>query len=184
MGMATQYMLYFEEFLNDLCIQTDVNVRKDGMDTILSVNPKNKDEALEKIANALKIYLTSPVWINSVPNISLEEKMNMETALKKLHAECMHLDSQLTYKSLMIQEQSKKLDLKGKIIDETKRLLVEAGIDTNIITKQNTVLLESLKSIKINGKETKKKTFLNSLKLSLKNGVIGEASFEIGRDKL
>lgn len=174
------YILYFEEFLNDLCIETDVNIRKEGLDTILSVEPKNKDEALEKISEALKVYLSAPILVK---DISLEERLNMQMAVKKLYAECLHLDSQLTLKALMLDEQNKKVELQTDIINETKRILVEAGVKEDVMTSNNTMLLNSLKSIKINNKEMKRATFINSIKGSLKIPLLFEAKFEVGKDK-
>ncbi|MGE4396421.1 MAG: DUF6166 domain-containing protein [Sulfurimonas sp.] len=179
-SVLKQYILYFEEFLNDLCIETDVNIRKEGLDTILSVEPKNKDEALEKISDALKVYLSAPILVK---DISLEERLNMQMAVKKLYAECLHLESQLTLKALMLDEQNKKVELQTDIINETKRILVEAGVKEDVMTSNNTMLLNSLKSIKINNMGMKRATFINSIKASLKIPLLFEAKFQVGKDK-
>ena len=175
------YLLYFEEFLNDLCIETDVSIKTIGLDTILSVEPKNKDEALEKIADALKAYLCAPIVAESV---NIEQSLQMQTRLTKLYAQCKNLESKMMYKELSLKELGQKIELKDTIINESKRVLVEAGIDTNIITQNNTMLLESLQSIKINNKEVKKKTFLNSIKAKINIPEIFSGSLEIKRDKL
>ncbi len=174
------YLQYFEEFLNDLCIESDVNVQRVGEDTILSVEPKNKDEALEKIADALKAYLCAPVMVESV---SLEQTLQMQTELSKLYAQCKNLESQMIYKEITLKEQNKQLELNDNIINESKRVLVDAGVDTNIITQSNTILLESLKSIKIKNKETDKKTFLSSIKAKINVPEIFNGSLELKRDK-
>lgn len=179
------YLLYFEEFLNDLCIESDVNIQKTGENTILSVEPKNKDEALEKIAEALKAYLCAPVIAEGV---SMEESLQMKTALTKLYAQCKNLESQMMYKELTLKEQNNQLVSYQKkevesedIINESKRLLVEAGVDTSIITQKNTILLDSLKSIKINNKEIKRDTFFSSIKSSIKIPMLFKADIELKR---
>jgi len=174
------YLLYFEEFLNDLCIETDVNIQKVGLDTILSVEPKNKDEALDNIADALKAYLCAPVISNG---ISMEESFQMQTSLTKLNAQCKHLESQMMYKEISLREQNQQIELKDNIINESKRVLIEAGVDTNIITHNNTMLLESLKSINIKDKKIEKKPFINSIKGALKIPFLFKGNFELEMKK-
>lgn len=168
------YMLYFEEFLNDLCIESDVSIRKEGLDTILSVEPKNKDEALEKIADALKMYITAPILASDV---TIDEKLQMQTALQKLHAQCTHLESQLLLKTATLNEQT-------KIFDETKRVLIEAGIAPKEITANNTMLIDSLKEVRLNQEKIEQKTFLNSFKVSFKVPMLFKTSIEINREQL
>ncbi|GEM_PF-331259 len=175
------YMLYFEEFLHDLCIDSDVNIRKEGEDTILSVEPRNKDEALEKIANALKMYLSAPIIAN---NVDLEQKLQMQVALQKLHAECSHMESQLLLKTAILNTHQQQLVVHDEIISETKRILVEAGVKPEIITANNLVLLESLKEIKFNDKHIKKKIFMDSFKGRFKIDGLFETSIEVSRKQL
>lgn len=175
------YMLYFEEFLNDLCIESDVSIRKDGLETILSVEPKDKDEALEKIANALKMYLSAPILATDV---SIQQKLQMQVALQKLHAECSHLESQLLLKSVILQEQYKQLTVQEEVINETKRILVEAGVKPQIITENNIMLLNSLKEIRLDNKNIKKKTFFDSFKVSFKVPELFETKIEVSKKQL
>lgn len=174
------YLLYFEEFLNDLCIKTDVNIQVVGEETILSVIPKDKNEALDKIADALKAYLCAPVVSNT---ISIEESLEMQTTLTKLYAQCKNLESQMMYKDITLKEQNSQIDLKNNIINETKKILVELGVDTNIITQNNTIFLESLKCIKIDGESIEKKPFISSIKGQFKIPLLFKTNFEIKRSK-
>ena len=175
------YMLYFEEFLHDLCIDSDVNIRKEGEDTILSVEPKDKDEALEKIANALKMYLSAPIVAS---NVNLEQKLQMQVALQKLHAECSHMESQLLLKTAMLNTHQQQLVVHDEIIGETKRILVEAGVKPEIITQNNTILLDSLKEIRFDNRNIKKKTFFESFKGKLKVADLFDASIEVNMKQL
>lgn len=175
------YMLYFEEFLHDLCIDSDVTIRKEGDDTILSVEPKNKDEALEKIANALKMYLSAPIVAS---NVELEQKLQMQVALQKLHAECSHMESQLLLKTAMLNTHQQQLVVHDEIISETKRILVEVGVNPKIITANNIIFLESLKEITFNNQHIKKKTFIESFKGKLKVAGLFETSIEVSQRQL
>ena len=175
------YLQYFEEFLNDIFIETDVNIQSIGEDTILSVNPKNKDEALEKIADALKVYLCAPVVSDSV---SVEESLHMELAFTKLHAQCKNLESQMIYKELSLKQLNEKLEIQNNIINESKRVLIDAGVETSIITQNNIMLLESLKSININNVRTDKNIFFSSLKASFKIPKMFSGSFKLERKKV
>ncbi|WP_258238621.1 hypothetical protein [Arcobacter sp. F2176] len=175
-SILKSYLQYFEEFLNDLCIESNVSIQKLGEDTILSIEPKNKDEALEKIADALKAYLCAPILANGV---SLDESLQMKTSLAKLYAQCKNLESQMMYKELSIQELSKQIQLRDETINESKRVLIELGVDSKIITQNNVMLLDSLKEIKINGKLTEKKTFFNSIKASVKIPLIFSVGIEV-----
>ncbi|MBN2782057.1 MAG: hypothetical protein JXQ66_02325, partial [Campylobacterales bacterium] len=176
-----QYLMYFEEFLNDLCIETNVSIQPQGLDTILTVEPKNKDEALEKIADALKLYISAPVLASDV---SLEEKLQMQTALQKLYANCSHLESQLILKSATINEQNNQLQMQNKIIEATKPILLEVGIKPELINARNILLLDSLKEIKYDKKTEDAKTFWKSLKGSIKIPLLFKATLEIERSKL
>ncbi|MGA1940791.1 hypothetical protein [Arcobacter sp. YIC-310] len=173
------YLLYFEEFLNDLCIESNVNIQKVDKETILSVEPKNRDEALEKISEALKAYLCAPVISNE---LLYKETMGLQTSLMKLSGQCKHLESQLMLKDVSLQEQTNKLILKDNIINESKRILVESGVDSKIITQDNTILLESLKSINFDKKEIDKKTFLKSFKFNMSIPLF-KGAIEIKKDK-
>ena len=175
------YMLYFEEFLNDLCIKSDVSIRKKGQNTILFVEPKNKDEALEKIANASKMYLSAPIVAT---NVDFEQKLQMQVALQKLHAECSHMESQLLLKSAMLNANQQQLVVQEQIISETKRILVEVGVKPEIITKNSVILLESLKEVKFDNKNIKKRTFIDSFKGKFKVSDLFETSIEVSRKQL
>ncbi|MCJ7764494.1 MAG: hypothetical protein MUP09_00955 [Thiovulaceae bacterium] len=98
------YLQYFEEFLHDLCIETNVEIHSKGIENILSIEPKDREEALNKISEALQIYLSAPVLINK---FNADERLLMTVALNKLHTQCVTLDSDLTLKAIALQEQAK-----------------------------------------------------------------------------
>jgi len=174
------YMLYFEEFLNDFCIESDVSIYKEGLNTILSVEPKNKDEALEKIADALKLYISAPVLASDV---TLDEKLQMQTALQKLHAQCTHLESQLVLKTATLNEQNKQLQVQQKVIDRTKNMLIEAGVNSEKVNVNNIMLIDSLQEVKFNKKSMKSDTFWSSIKTSIQIPLVFKASLEINREQ-
>src|SRR5262249_33772920 len=52
-----QYLLYFVQFLKDLGVDAEAELKHNAGQVLFSVIPANKDEALDKIRDALDIYL-------------------------------------------------------------------------------------------------------------------------------
>ena len=52
------YLQYFEQLLQDLCIETNVEIHRKGRETILSIEPKDEEKALDKISEALQEQAT------------------------------------------------------------------------------------------------------------------------------
>ena len=113
----------------------------------------------------------------------MEESLQMQISLTKLYAQCKNLESQMMYKEISLREQNQQIELKDNIINESKRVLVESGVDTNIITQNNIMLLESLKYINIKDKKIEKKPFVNSIKGAFKIPLLFKGNFEINRNK-
>jgi hypothetical protein len=57
---AKQYLVYFAQFLLDLGIEAETEVRETKGQTLFKVIPANKGEALEQIRGALETYLNAP----------------------------------------------------------------------------------------------------------------------------
>ena len=55
-----QYLIYFGQFLSDLGIEAEAEIREDANRTLLRVVPADKMEALENIHKALQIFLNAP----------------------------------------------------------------------------------------------------------------------------
>ncbi|KOY85249.1 hypothetical protein AD998_02940 [bacterium 336/3] len=93
-----QYLVYFAQFLMDLGIDADTEIKEDAGKTLFRVIPKDGIDALEKIREALQIYLNPPTEIILSP-VSLNE----DIAIMQWKANIMHLQSQLTLANSIIQ---------------------------------------------------------------------------------
>ncbi len=88
-----RYLSYFGQFLCDIGIEADTDIKRKGREVLFSVTPGNKNEAIEKIGQALALFLTIPVLPpNSlVPNSSAIENQikvqRMQSAIAHLHSE-------------------------------------------------------------------------------------------------
>lgn len=85
-----QYLLYFVQFLKDLGVEATAELQHQAGQLLFAVTPTNKDEALDKIREALGTYLQLP----SNPG---GDSMNVEqeVAVQRLAANIDHLKSQL-----------------------------------------------------------------------------------------
>tara|TARA_R110000824_G_scaffold172763_1_gene350726 strand:+ start:395 stop:1582 length:1188 start_codon:yes stop_codon:yes gene_type:complete len=57
---CSQYLLYFSQFLHDLGIEASADLYENAGKTLFSVTPKSRTEALERIREALFVYLNLP----------------------------------------------------------------------------------------------------------------------------
>lgn len=55
-----QYLIYFSQFLSDLGIEAETSLRQDAQRVLFTVMPGNPEEGLDKIREALEIYLSFP----------------------------------------------------------------------------------------------------------------------------
>jgi hypothetical protein len=55
-----QYLLYFVQFLSDLGIDADAELKEDAQRILFSVTPRDDGEALERIQEALQVFLSIP----------------------------------------------------------------------------------------------------------------------------
>ncbi len=55
-----QYLLYFVQFLSDLGIDADAELKEDAQRILFSVTPRDDSEALERIQEALQAFLSIP----------------------------------------------------------------------------------------------------------------------------
>ena len=92
-------MIYFNQFLNDLGIEAETEIKEQAKSTLFKVTPKDKNEALDRIKDALQVYF-------NLPGISETDFANMnngDMAFVQLQANIMHLKSQLIFANATIQ---------------------------------------------------------------------------------
>jgi hypothetical protein len=94
-----QYLVYFSQFLQDMGIFTDTEIKDEAGQTLFKIVPQNKDQALSKIQEALNLYLNAPNNVDFFSNTSLQS----DISVKQWEANVYHLKSQLTLANSILQ---------------------------------------------------------------------------------
>lgn len=105
-----QYLLYFATFLKDLGIEAKTDLENQENGVLFKVFPKDKEEALSQIKEALAIYLALPVQ----QNIDEVATQFPDAAVQQLISNVYHLKSQLVLANstiLQLQRQNEALEL-------------------------------------------------------------------------
>ena len=103
-----QYLLYFVQFLSDLGIEASAQLKEEANRVLFSVTPADRTEALEKIRDALGVYLGLAV----APEIASAASQFQDLAVFQLHANVLHLQSQLALARAAAEMKSATLDAK------------------------------------------------------------------------
>ena len=141
-----QYLLYFAEFLNDIAgieVNTSLNPDSDGESTIFSIQPKNKDEALETINQYLKAYLRFP-GNELINNIQVASDLSLQAQSLKIQVD--NLKNQLDIANLKRQMIGAVIELKDQTIQDKNSEISRLGqqLQENQITIR--VMAESLQN--------------------------------------
>ena len=114
-----QYLMYFGEFLNDLGIDTSSEITRSGTDVLFRIIPNRKRQALEKIKEALAIYLKLPdVQIDSL-EASKQADVQLQILIHKYVSNIRHLQSQLALSQAVVRAQQVQInELERHLEDE------------------------------------------------------------------
>lgn len=145
-----QYLLYFAQFLQDLGINATSNLTEEAGKVLFSVTPTDDKEALDKIREALAIYLS--LASNPIPNSTGDRTVDM--VLSGARANAKHLESQLELAVAKLQFKEAALELKDATIGQNQ-LAISQKDETikelqEIISRGN-IFEESLEKVEING---------------------------------
>lgn len=88
-----QYLMYFAQFLKDLGIEAETEIKDYNNSTLFKVIPNDKAQALERIKEALDSYISCP----GIKELQFQEMHNGDIAFIQLQANIMHLKSQLMF---------------------------------------------------------------------------------------
>jgi len=94
-----QYLLYFGQFLEDLGIKVDSEIKEDINRVLFSVTPRDGASALGKIREALDAYLRFP----NNPEFNAATFEFPDVAVAQLRANVLHLQSQLELAKAVMQ---------------------------------------------------------------------------------
>ena len=112
-----QYLLYFVQFLQDLGISATADLQEQARGVLFTVTPESGPEALERIREALDIYLRMP----QSPDFDAEVTRHTDIAVQQYAANVLHLRSQLAL---------------ARAVLETKNATIEALQAANLQYKQ------------------------------------------------
>jgi hypothetical protein len=101
-----QYLLYFVQFLADLGIDADAELKEDAQRILFSVTPRDDGEALERIQEALQAFLSIP----SSSEFKDFAATNVDISVQQLAANVMHLQSQLALAHAIDQARSATIE--------------------------------------------------------------------------
>jgi hypothetical protein len=142
-----QYLLYFAQFLRDLGINATSNLKEEAGKVLFSVTPTDDNEALDKIRQALAVYLKLP----ESPISDIEYSENF--ALMRLQQQVRNLQhSQQMAKTEILSAQF-ALSLAQQNIDNQDRIIIRQN---SLIENQDKVIEKiTSKSIMIDSVEKK-----------------------------
>jgi len=103
-----QYLLYFVQFLSDLGIEANAEIREQASSVLFSVTPVDEKEALEKIYEALQTYLGLPL----APDFAVAASQVRDIAVSQLQSNVLHLQSQLMLAKAAMQMKNATLAAK------------------------------------------------------------------------
>jgi hypothetical protein len=108
-----QYFHYFVQFLKDAGVGATGDFKHDAGGVLFTVTPTDPSEALDKIRQALAVYLRIP----ANPGMILAPDYNQPLEVQRFIGEIQHLQSQLTYANLALRTQEMAIRSKEAIIE-------------------------------------------------------------------
>jgi hypothetical protein len=127
-----QYLLYFVQFLEDLGITANSEIKDDAGSILFSVTPTDGSSALGKIKDALEVYLDLPR--NPEFNTAVGEFSNL--AVSQLKANVFFLKSQIALAQAMLETKNATIEALNFTVFQQRQLLTEPILAKNI-TEEN-----------------------------------------------
>ncbi len=156
-----QYLIYFAQFLRDLGINATPNLKEQAGKVLFSVTPTDDIEALDKIREALAVYLNLP---------SSPIEYNESFAAMRLHQQIDNLQHFQRMAEREIRSSERELRLAQTVIENQDKIILQK--DT--IIGQQDKFIEKIKSKSIMFDSLENKEELEKICDGLK---IGESKF-------
>lgn len=96
---CNQYLIYFTQFMADIGIDIDTEIKEEANQTLFRILPRDKKEGLEKIKEALYLYLNTP----NDKNFEARVVDYNDVSVKQWEANVYHLKSQLAIAASILQ---------------------------------------------------------------------------------
>lgn len=129
-----QYLLYFAKFLQDLGIKTSSNLKVEAGKVLFSVTPTDDKQALEKIREALAVYLNLPaspiVYDDSFAAMRLKQQVdNLQHAQKMAEMEFRLATKVIESQDKIIQQKDLTIEQQSKIIEKitSKSIMIDSA---------------------------------------------------------
>jgi CRISPR-associated protein (TIGR02584 family) len=123
-----QYLLYFAQFLQDLGINATSNLKEEAGKVLFSVTPTDDIEALDKIREALAVYLNLPsspiVYDESFAAMRLQQQVeNLQHSQKMAVREIRSAEREMRLAQTVIEHQDKIIVQKDSIIEQQNKVI-------------------------------------------------------------
>jgi|SRR5579864_5209586 len=122
---CSQYLLYFVQFLEDLGIKADSEIKEHAGRILFSVTPADGPGALGKIKEALEVYLDLP----RNPEFNATAGEFSDIAVSQLKANVFFLQSQLSLAQALLETKSATLEALNFTVYQQKQLLIGLSAD-------------------------------------------------------
>lgn len=159
-----QYLLYFIQFLQDLGIRATSNLKEEAGNILFSITPTDSRSALERIREALALYLNLPsspiAYDESFASIRLQQQIeNLQHSQKMAEREIRTGERELLLAQKIIEVQDEIGKQKDLVIDSQKKIIEKITSPSIIIDslKNKEELEEIFDGLKIGESETLKK---------------------------
>ncbi|MDR6563753.1 MULTISPECIES: hypothetical protein [unclassified Arcicella] len=129
-----QYLLYFAQFLADIGVDADTEIKEELQQTLFKVIPTDKNQSLEQIRQALSVYLQAP----SDNTLSTQFANNSDIAIRQWEANIFHLKSQLALVTSIIQAKETTIEMLQLSNYQYKQLL-ESHSDSKDKNKEDII---------------------------------------------
>lgn len=118
-----QYLLYFVQFLSDLGIEANAEIKQDAQRVLFSVTPKEGPEALKKIQEALQVYLDLPASPRAL------NEAGSDMAVQQLKANVFHLQGQLAIAEAVLQAKDATIEATRLTAYRYRQMLLTASAE-------------------------------------------------------
>jgi hypothetical protein len=143
-----QYLLYFVQFLEDLGISANAEIKEDAQRVLFSVTPLDGPSALEQVRKALEIYLKLP----GMPEFGNTAESYPNLAVQQLQANILHLQSQLTLAKASMQVKDATIESLQLSNYQYRQLL---GSEEKAKNQSETLIGDTIHVTKLEGKGVK-----------------------------
>lgn len=122
-----QYLIYFAQFLADIGIEVEAEIKEEVHQTLFKVTPKDKNESLERIREALNMYLSAPgdsnfeIQVEQQPDIAAQQwgaqVYFFKSQILLLKQAMMAMEERLQARDERLQAKDERLQAKDETIE-------------------------------------------------------------------